>query len=48
MIAEYLNNHYLFYYFMCNYWEIREQAVGGNQLNLSGTIISKFELLFLL
>lgn len=42
--AEYLNNRYLFYYFMCNYWEIREQAVGGNQLNLSGTIISKFEI----
>ncbi len=39
---EYLMNRYLFYYFMCNYWDIREQAVGGNQLNLSGTIISKF------
>lgn len=39
---EYLINRYLFYYFMCNYWDIREQAVGGNQLNLSGTIISKF------
>lgn len=42
--AKYLNNRYLFYYFMCNYWDIREQAVGGNQLNLSGTIISKFEI----
>ena len=37
---EYLINRYLFYYFMRNYWDIREQAVGGNQLNLSGTIIS--------
>ena len=42
--AEYLLNKYLFYYFMCNYWDIREQAVGGNQLNLSGTIIGKFQI----
>ena len=39
---EYLLNRYLYYYFMCNYWDIREQAVGGNQLNLSAAIISKF------
>ena len=39
-----LLNKYLFYYFMCNYWDIREQAVGGNQLNLSGTIIGKFQI----
>lgn len=38
---EYLNNRYLFYFFMCNYWSMREQAVGGNQLNLSATIIGK-------
>lgn len=37
-----LYNKYLFYYFMCNYWEIREKSVGGNQLNLSGTIIGQF------
>ena len=27
---------------MCNYWQIREQSVGGNQLNLSGKIIASF------
>ena len=27
---------------MCNYWDVREKAVGGNQLNLSATIIAKF------
>ena len=37
-----LNNRFLFYYFMCNYWQIREQSVGGNQLNLSGKIIASF------
>ena len=36
-----LLNRFLFYFFMCNYWDIREQAVGGNQLNLSATIIGK-------
>lgn len=35
-------NYYLYYYFACNYWELREKAVGGNQPNFSGTIISKF------
>ena len=39
---EYLLNRFLYYYFMCNYWDVREQAVGGNQLNLSGAIIAKF------
>lgn len=29
-----LYNRYLLYYFMRNYWDIREKAVGGNQLNL--------------
>ena len=41
---EYLNNRYLFYFFMCNYWSVREQAVGGNQLNLSATIIGKLNI----
>ena len=27
---------------MCNYHKIREQSVGGNQLNLSGKIIGNF------
>lgn len=39
---EKLNNRFLFYYFMCNYWQIRERSVGGNQLNLSGKIIASF------
>jgi type I restriction enzyme S subunit len=29
---------------MCNYWTVREQSVGGNQLNLSATIIGKFQI----
>lgn len=37
-----LLNKYLYYYFMCNYWELREKAVGGNQPNFSGTIIGGF------
>lgn len=41
---QYLLNKYLYYYFMCFYWNIREQAVGGNQLNLSGTIIGQLEI----
>lgn len=39
---EKLYNKFLFYYFMYNYHKIREQSVGGNQLNLSGKIISNF------
>ena len=39
---ESLFNRYLFYYFMCNYWEFREKAVGGNQLNYSATMISNW------
>lgn len=42
---QYLSNRYLYYYFMCYYWDIREQAVGGNQLNLSGTIIGQLQIL---
>lgn len=41
---DYLLNRFLFYFFMCNYSDIRDQAVGGNQLNLSGAIISKFKI----
>lgn len=41
---DYLNNRFLFYFFMCNYWSVREQAVGGNQLNLSATIIGKLNI----
>lgn len=41
---DYLVNRFLFYYFMCNYWDVREKAVGGNQLNLSATIIAKFDI----
>lgn len=40
----YLFNRYLYFFFMCNYWNIREQAVGGNQLNLSATIIGKLNI----
>jgi type I restriction enzyme S subunit len=39
-----LFNKYLYYYFMTNYWDFREKAVGGNQPNLSGTIISGFKI----
>lgn len=41
---EHIYNRFLFYFFMCNYWKIREQAVGGNQLNLSATIIGKLNI----
>ncbi len=39
-----LFNRYLFYYFMRNYWTFREKAVGGNQLNYSATMISKWSI----
>lgn len=35
---------FLFYFFMNNYEKFRAQSVGGNQLNLSGKLISKFEI----
>ena len=35
-------NYFIYYYFECNYWELRGKAVGGNQPNFSGTMISKF------
>ena len=41
---ESLFNRFLFYYFMCNYWTFREKAVGGNQLNYSATMISKWDI----
>ena len=37
-----LKSEYLFYYFMTNYWEYREKAIGGNQPNYSATMISKW------
>lgn len=40
-----LLNQFLLYYFMYNYWNVREKAVGGNQLNLSATIIKRLEIL---
>lgn len=39
-----LDRRYLYYFFMRNYWDIREQSIGGNQLNLSGTIIKQYEI----
>ena len=39
-----LFNRYLFYYFMRNYCSFREKAVGGNQLNYSATMISKWSI----
>lgn len=42
--GEKINNRFLFYYFMCNYWNFREKAVGGNQLNYSATMISKWKI----
>ena len=41
---EYISNKFLFYYFMYNYWNVRSQSVGGNQLNLSASIIGKFQI----
>lgn len=37
-----LEKRYLYYYFMANYWEYREKAVGGNQPNYSATMIGKW------
>lgn len=39
-----LFNKFLFYYFMYNYWTFREEAVGGNQLNYSATMIGKWSI----
>lgn len=39
-----LSNRFLFYFFMNNYWNLRELSIGGNQLNLSGTIIGKYKI----
>jgi type I restriction enzyme, S subunit len=39
-----LINKYLYYFFMLNYWNFREKAVGGNQPNFSQTIIGDFEI----
>ena len=37
-------NKYLFYFFMANYWQLREKGFGGNQPNYSATMISKLEI----
>jgi type I restriction enzyme S subunit len=34
-----VNNIFLYYFFRNNYWNLRERAVGGNQLNLSANLI---------
>lgn len=39
-----LNNRFLYYYFMCNYWNFREKAIGGNQPNYSSRIIGNFNI----
>lgn len=37
-----MKKKYLYYYFMENYWEYREKAVGGNQPNYSATMIGNW------
>jgi type I restriction enzyme S subunit len=44
MPFENISNKFLFYYFMKNYWDFREKAVGGNQPNYSGTMIGRFSI----
>ena len=39
---ELLTSEFLFYYFMKNYWQFREEAVGGNQPNYSAKMISSW------
>lgn len=39
---ELLTSEFLFYYFMKNYWQFREEAVGGNQPNYSAKMISNW------
>ena len=39
---ELLMSEFLFYYFMKNYWQFREEAVGGNQPNYSAKMISSW------
>lgn len=41
---ELLKSEFLFYYFMKNYWQFREEAVGGNQPNYSAKMISNWVL----
>ena len=42
---ELLISKFLFYYFMKNYWQFREEAVGGNQPNYSAKMISNWIIL---
>ena len=39
-----VNNLFLYYFFRYNYWNLREKAVGGNQLNLSANLISNINI----
>lgn len=39
---EFVNNYYLFYYFMEHYWDYRQKAFGGNQPNYSATMIASW------
>ena len=39
-----ISNRYLYYYFACNYWSLREKAVGGNQPNFSGKMVAGFSI----
>ena len=39
---KYVNNFYLFYYFMEHYWDYRQRAFGGNQPNYSATMIANW------
>jgi type I restriction enzyme S subunit len=39
-----LLSRYLYYYFMCHYWDYREKAVGGNQPNYSATMVGKWHI----
>lgn len=41
---ELLMSEFLFYYFMKNYWQFREEAVGGNQPNYSAKMISSWSI----
>lgn len=43
-VSNSLMSKFLYYFFMANYWTLRERAVGGNQLNYSATMIGKWEI----
>ena len=43
-VSNSLMSKFLYYFFMANYWTLRERAVGGTQLNYSATMIGKWEI----